>query len=381
MSMEQVRQIVDAYPLTDHDVLAKIHPLKPVRQDIPPNARIMRLYTDGSCLKDSENPVRSTYSGWGFCLKEFKEGGAKIVRNQYGHILDGTPLMGELEAVRQGLLFIDRPSAVSIVTDSLHAIQLLIDQESVHAEFDKLQAKGKGGCTRARELRVAMDVHRLLQNENVVASEISWVRAHQIDKVPLHERPPVSDAETYDDKMLLMDLYGNEQADIQAKNGAKKAVRSALKKLHHVEKRVLREIAEIDRIECASSKTQEQKNREVHELKGSTEWRAYEKAARQFSRNINSNFSAKKEAIVCMAQNPPGFLTRFTQNMFFSEQDYKAVKDEKFAEKEKHQRRFVDYGASMNKTEGSESLPKNNSFCHKTRPAHGHTTTDLGIPD
>lgn len=365
MSKEQVRQIIDSYPLTDHDVLSKIHSLKPVKDLAPEDARILRLYTDGSCLKDFQHPLRTTYSGWGFSLNEFKNGDAKLLRDQFGHIQNGSPLMGELEAIRNGLQFIDRPSAVSIVTDSLHAIEMLINPEGVKKEYAKFEAENRRGCKRARELFTAIRAQEALDNnKNVIASEISWIRAHHIDKVPSHELPSIADADLYHEKMLLMDLYGNRRADNNAKEGSEEAVRVGIRGLHHAERKVLRDVNFIDKHK--DSKCQDVQKK-ITRLKQTGQWKSYEKQARQVFSNINGNWSAKNEAIRFVARNPHDFLASGTLESLFTDQDRQSIRHERFAIKEKHERKCIDYREPL-KSSREQEFPSSSRANGQKKP-------------
>lgn len=375
MSSEKIRDITDAYPITDHDVLSKVHELKASSRSSSGSQRILRLYTDGSCFKDANHPLRTTFSGWGFCLNEFKEGGSKIVHHEYGHILDGSPLMGELDAIRNGLKNINSPSLVSIVTDSLDAINMLRNPSETKNEYEKFKSQKRHGCKRARELLSAIKAIDELDGKNIVAAEISWVRAHQVDHISDHEMPSVSEADNYEDKLLLMDLIGNKLADKLAKSGAQKAVRSALNGVARAEQKVKDKIPLIE-ADRKGNITSKPLKKEVANIKKSPSWRIFVKLKKQFFQNINGSWSAKKEAIEAMSKNRDSYLTEHTKNSIFTEQDLKAIQQAKFENSDRKRRTFVDLIAKMNNT--ATSCHSDKKLEHKASRKR-HSDRGVGI--
>lgn len=229
----------------DYDIKTKAQPLKNIEALDPKNPpRILRIYTDGSSLVSKTNNTNPTFSGWGYFIIGFKNGSQRNLRKNSGFILDGTPLLAELEAIKHGLEYVDRPTCVSLVTDSTYAIKELKDMKTAYGRLESLRSEGiktDQDRIRLRTLQTLVDIDKLAQSKNISALEVSWQPSHTIDRadVSIDDLRSAMEAEQDSDKrMFLLDVYGNEMADKRAGKGSRKAVKVAIEDIQRQESRL-----------------------------------------------------------------------------------------------------------------------------------------------
>ena len=360
MSQDVLREIIDAYPIVTDDVLKNSHILKTVSDasKFPQSPRIMRLYTDGSCLLNEDERKelanqgkRSSFSGWGYTLKRISGAEPEPIDSQHGHVHNGSTLLAELSAIREGLKAIDKPAVVSVVTDSRHAIQMLLSADQVKQDYEKMARNDSLGSLRARELRAALEVSDMLKQRNVLHAEVSWVKSHVSDHIPKNKLPSLSDVSDGSERITLMDIYGNREADNCAKKGARAAIREALNLLKIQESGFDKEFLEVDKITRDQMLSRSQKQQAVKKLVPHSErgkkWRDMLKSVDQVAENLKAHGGARNEAIRVMSKMPEDSLSNWTMSQLFTNKDLDRISALR-RDGEGEEKTLSEYGKKLN---------------------------------
>lgn len=322
----------------DYDIKANTHVLKfDTESASKKHPAILRLYTDGSSLVSSKEHQKKeqTFSGWGYSIIGFKNGTYKSIDKSNGWIFNGNPLLAELEAIKKGLEFVNRPSFLSVVCDSTDAIKELLNLDSVGSRLAKMKKsapKNPRENVQLRMLQTLAGINKSLQSKNVSGFEITWHPSHTMEKadVSIEDlRDEMASEEDIEKKMFLLDVYGNGMADRQAGRGSKKAVKMFMEEIKRQETRLEKSGMMQVSADFLDHDVDVNINKIIREY-GKAEFNNlmnYTKGLRQSSRLFSGSRAAKNLAIEFFGDQPKDYLSDQMKEILFSESDQKKIAD------------------------------------------------------
>lgn len=317
----------------DYEVKTQTHNLKPLSKDGNVRPKLLRLYTDGSTLISRNNRRESTFSGWGMHLMSFEDGKRRKVGAAHGCILNGSPLISELAAIKKGLEFVDKPSCVSIVCDSTDAIKSLMKIENADKELKKINAqppKDRAENEKLQKLKILSEIKKLMSSENVVACEIKWQPSHTVEKadVTMNELHDAINSENDPSiRLFLLDAFYNQKADDEAGKGSEKAVRVSLLDLKSSED-FLRKKGMMHLVESYLDKSSYVDFSKVVSEYGKSalsKLRSHCRNLNQASRHIHGSRKAKEVAIDFFADNLSDYVTPVILDKIFTESEQNKI--------------------------------------------------------
>lgn len=273
--------------------------MKAFQKDTYARSHILKIFTDGSCLGAHNSGINSGFGGWGYHSQYFdKTSGEQRVhkRTRYGSSYRATVSEMELTAIKKSLLNLEdslgerayrngQKVVVHIVTDSLSTIRGLhnmdaIAEEKIRLDGIPVESRGIHVNHRLRELNLFQEIKEIFDNTpQMMALNTEWVRSHVLDDLSRAERPHPREADTFEEKQVIHNLYGNEVSDQQAAMGSIRAVQQSLNYF----------------------------SRKFYNQASDPEI-AYDAALSKTSRNFDNSFAAREKAIDYIALQPKNFL-------------------------------------------------------------------------
>lgn len=374
-SLSDARKLVSVGD-QDYEIKTQSHSLKDLGEINPSKPpRVLRIYSDGSSLVSKNNTTNPTYSGWGFFITGFQNGSIKNLRRNHGFLLDGTPLLAELEAIKKGLEYVNKPSCVSLVTDSTDAIKELKNLDSIDSRMKELKKSGinrRENHVQFRILRVLGKIKELAQSNNISALEVTWQPSHTMDRADVEIddlRNAMMEEDDITKKLFLMDVYGNEMADLQAGKGSKKAVKIAMDEISKNEHK-LKELGmmKVSADFLARKAIPDDIIREYGKAAFDTLMK-YGKDLRQSTRLLHGSRTAKTVAIELFGEHPRDYVTDQVRNALFTREDQEKIdqlirKNFPDEENDKSRSKIMDVAEKVENSGNSES----NCLIYRIKP-------------